>query len=134
MPNNRPTPSVRKLGAAPANNRRLWAHEPVLRRGSGGYAGRITIEVWSDGATSLIAHDVSIVQAAQQALGYVAPVRRAEVELPAGPVGSHDGGDFLGRVIVEVWSDGAVVGLLGSNESLLMQHAAKALGSSALAS
>ena len=134
MAANNPTRSATSgKSPAPAESRRLWAHEPVLRRRSSGYAGRILVEAWSDGATRIVVQNPGVLQAVQQALGSTSPVRLSRAEFPNGPItGGHDGGDFLGRVIVEVWEDGAVVGLLGADESLLLKHVGRALGSSAI--
>ncbi len=109
--------------AAPAPNRRLWGAEPLLRHVSGQtYLGRVFIEV-RDGNDQLVlcGADTSLMTRAKAALQRPhAPLRDGAVPgtnaAAGGPDARHT---FLGRVIVELWSDEAVVGITGADPQVL---------------
>src|SRR5260370_35855078 len=44
----------REVFQAPADQMSLWADSPVLTPHSSGYLGRVTLEVWSDGAVNSV--------------------------------------------------------------------------------
>jgi len=109
--------------AAPAATRRLWGAEPLLRHVPGqAYLGRVFVEVW-DGNDQLVlcGADASLVTRAGMAIQrpYV-PVRDGAVpgtnEAAGGPDTRRA---FLGRVIVELWSDEAVIGITGTDPRIL---------------
>lgn len=107
----------------------LWADAPVMRVGGSGYGGRVIVEVWDDETAFSVAKDAALLPAALAALQTRTPLREALVALPSTPImGPHNGASFLGRVIVEFWADGPVVGLFGS-DSRLLDGAARHLSS-----
>ncbi len=124
------TAIVREVGRAPADQMSLWGRAPVLTRRASGFVGRVTLEVWSDGGVNSVG-DPSLFG---KALGILqlgsSTVRTTSVPIAPDPImGSRDQADFLGRVIVEFWNDGAEVGVLGADERRLVDHAVKGLGS-----
>jgi len=84
----------------------------------------VIVEAWSDGKAHVVMHGLSQVQAARTALEAIRAGRRvseAGKGLPSGPImGRADGGGaFVGRVIIELWTDDAVVGVLGTDDNLI---------------
>ncbi len=119
----------REVFQAPADQMSLWADSPVLTPHSSGYLGRVTLEVWSDGAVNSVGNPsrfgnvLGILQHADVKADVTA------VPVTSNPILSSNGeAEFLGRVIVEFWKDGAEAAVVGSDRTLLVEHAIKGLG------
>lgn len=126
-----PEPEVLAHAVGPGRDMGLWSTDPQLPRPRGGqpnarYEGRLAAEVWD--------RDVRIVTAAPHSAvaSVVAKVREAlrtqsatlisdtAVAQRREPVtGQSPGQAFRGRVVAEVWSDQVVVGVSGSDRSLV---------------
>jgi hypothetical protein len=113
---------------APVDQMSLWGTAPVLTPRSGGFVGRVMLEVWSDGAVNSVGNPTLF----DNALGILqhggARARSTRVAIASGPIlGTSGQADFVGRVIVEFWTDGAEVAVLGGDESRLVEHAIRGL-------
>ncbi len=124
VPSTVPKQTAPTRGAMSAGHGRLWGSEPLLRAAGQGYDGRLIVEVWEDGRCLSVTGGADLVPVALAALQGSAPSQDAQGVGPQTPMtGPHPGGAaFLGRVIVEVWSDGPLVGVAGS-DSRLLDHA-----------
>jgi hypothetical protein len=128
MSDSAATPKVVSIGPASASERVLWSGRPVLGQHPTSYQGRVLIEVWAGGETRVVTSDPLLIKSALVFMQTQTPVHNAEVTLPSAPITNHaNEATFLGRVIVEAWSDGVVVGVIGSNDELILSHAIKRL-------
>jgi hypothetical protein len=124
MPEGRPHIPIGSTPAAPAANRSLWGLAPILRLLPGQYyLGRVFVEVW-DGNDQLVVPgnaDSSLVARAGTALrGQHILLQGREVPgTNAAAGGTIANQIFLGRVIIELWSSDAVVGITGSDPRVL---------------
>jgi hypothetical protein len=108
----------------------LWAAAPVLGSRASDYLGRVMLEVWSDAAVNTVGDPGLFPQALALLANGQAYVRSTEVPIKTGPiVASRPGAAFRGRVIVEFWKDGALIGIIGDDERILLQGAIKGLTS-----
>jgi hypothetical protein len=111
-----PESGVAELGSAPATERALWANGPVLKSGQGNFSGRVFVEVWADGTIQVVTSDRSLITGALRALQSTVPTHGAQVSLPASPVTDRRRQGFLGRVVIDIWSAGAVVDSTGPDD------------------
>lgn len=124
----RPNSGATMLASATMSEQPLWANRPVLPASHGEFAGRVFAEVWADGTTRVVTTDRSLIRLAGSALQNASPILANQAVGPTSPVtGRHGSTDFLGRVIIEVWSGGAAVAFMGSDEHATRQHAIKRL-------
>lgn len=121
---------VRAVGAAPIDDRSLWADSPVLGQSDlGAFAGRVFVEVWSDGAAYVVTSDEALYGPALAALHDVAPIRDSHATISATPAThARNATEFLGRVIVEFSAQGRpTVALIGPQEQRLVESARRRL-------
>ena len=92
--------------------RRVWSAQPLLASAGTSYSGRIVSEVWADGYVCLAMDDPSLIGPALLALpgsrsgtiaGGVLPADSSM--MPGRTDASGAPVAFLGRVVVELWSD-----------------------------
>src|SRR5438094_7060948 len=107
----------REIFRAPVDQMSLWGAAPVLTPRSGGFMGRVMLEVWSDGAVNSVGNPTLF----NLALGILqhggARARSTRMAIASGPIlSASDQADFIGRVIVEFWKDGAEVAVVGRDE------------------
>lgn len=119
-------PPESAMTVAPPANRHVWGDAPFLGVIPGQtYQGRVFIEVW-DSTDHLVicGHDEATLKARAGAVlrGRFTPLRGSQVP----GINEAAGGDapdrtFLGRVVIEIWSVQAVVGITGSHPRVLAQ-------------
>lgn len=111
-------------------NTSIWTATPGLQTLTDGlYLGRVFVEVWSE--------DTLVVTCGSPALGKnaLAALKGRHVRVPDSAVPWTDqpatgvlaGQTFLGRVVIELWNNHAVVGVTGTSPQLLartIQHLA----------
>lgn len=121
-------PTATEQQAVYADNISLWNSQPLLEPSGQGYVGRVFVEVWDGDDAHLVATDDSLRQAALAALsGQQQSSSATNTPLTNKPAtGSVSGQTFVGRVIVEVWNNGVVIGYSG-NSSYVLERALQIL-------
>jgi hypothetical protein len=105
--------------ARPGANGSIWSTGPMLRPSAAeDYYGRVFIEVFeSDSQVTIVGGDRSLLPRARTVLtgGYI-PLRDSALPWTNEPAtGKRANQAFLGRVVVEMWSNQAVVGITGAD-------------------
>lgn len=124
--------------ARQTRNQSIWGTEPLLHRiPKGQYRGRVFVEVWDNTSHVVVCGgDSSLVAAAATALrGQYISLRDGELPWTNEPESIEatkvrTTSAFLGRVVIELWNNGAVVGINGSDPRVLeraKQHLNKPL-------
>lgn len=86
--------------------RNLWRASPLLGQHGGQYVGHLFTEVWSDGFVCVATTDRNFIPAAAAALATADPNTELSSPIPAGAdMMDRPGVTFLGRAIVEFWSN-----------------------------
>jgi len=102
--------------------RNLWANAPVLTTSGAGYRGHVFAEVWADGFVCVAMSDPRLAGHALAALHGPAQVSETVRSIPASPVMTEREAPFLGRAIIEFFTDQApVVGAIGAEPGRLLE-------------
>jgi hypothetical protein len=121
-------PTLTEQQASYADNISLWNSQPLLQPSGETYLGRVYVEVWDGDATHLVATNDTLRPTALATLlgqqSHITATNSALTNLPA--TGSVSGQSFVGRVVVEVWSNQIVVGYSGS-ASYVLERAVQTL-------
>ncbi len=121
-----PAPSV-PIAPGMLPNPTLWTRQPMMPTVQGQrYRGRVFIEWWPEGAQLVEAGGPPVAAAALAALlgGRYTLLPAADLPWTDEPVTNFVGTPgFMGRVAIEVYDDGAVVGVSGADLGLLPQAA-----------
>lgn len=116
--------------AVSGENKILWLRQPVLRlqRGRRRFLGRVFVEVWDGDDERVVTSDPALRAPALAALqSNYKPILDPDVLLADRPTtGEVPKQTFIGRVIVEMWDDGALVGITGP-ETKVVERAIKSL-------
>ena len=73
--------------------------------------------------TGDLSKDLTLLRKAVAALRTSKAVHRSVVALPATPITGRPASRLAGRVIVEFWEDGPVVGVMGASAEMVRQAA-----------
>lgn len=112
-----------------ATERNYWSSESLLEAGHGKHLGHLRTEVWADGFVCLSMTDPRLMGAALAALSGSPARGQATRSLPDHAVMTeHKQAQFLGRVLVEFWSEGApAIGVVGAQPDRLLSLTVKRL-------
>lgn len=106
----------------PGPNLSLWSTAPQIHARTGKtYYGRVFVEVWDKDALIACCGDSSLQARGLAALqGHQKAVQVASTPWTSQPaLGLVPGQTFLGRVVIEIWQDQAVVAMSGAASQVL---------------
>jgi len=111
------------IGPYSGPNGTIWATRPAMRTlANQTFNGRVVIEVFEkEVEVVVIGGDRSLISRAGAVLrGSYTPLRGAALPWTSDPVtGKGRNEAFLGRVVIELWNKGAVVGITGSDAQVV---------------
>lgn len=114
------TPTVTEERAAYSDNVSLWQTQPLLEPQGQQYLGRVFAEVWDGEDAHLVVPNDTLRQTALAALRGEQSSERTAITLTNRPAtGSVSGQTFLGRVIIEVWSNKTLVSVSGPEATVI---------------
>lgn len=121
--------SSMRIGMGP--NPSLWEARPLMYvNPDGSFTGRVFVEVYDEAVHVVIGGDeVPLINAALAALkSGQTPLGEEKLPWTNQPAtGGIEGQDFLGRAVIEVWSNGAVVGITGTEKDAIVERAIRRL-------
>ena len=131
MPN--PTPATHgTVSNHPMGNDGIWINKPaIMQLLNQSYLGRLFVEVW-EVDLQVVSTGAGVLERSLSALRGE-HIRVPRHNIPWLDISATGGGGpddpFLGTVIVEVWQNDTVVGLIGSNDDRVLQRATAQLDS-----